>query len=315
MQIGNKIFPYPILNNNIDFSSYKNSSFSFEFDLGSDSNFIEIGRMLILKNARFNLVNDDLMELYKRDKLKCALVVECSGSIYRESFEIFNVPKDIQISKDNLNGKVVLSIYLYANENIDNFRNKDFIEDFEEYAFQIEKYDIVAVDDGFSVTIVVDENLDNKVDSIFTIIKDDSNIEQISFTSDYKQIIIKVSSEIMNIYEFLRSSEESSTVFYSMVVVPVLSSALEELQKYVSVTENEVSTIADLMDYKAWFRTIAEKYKLINGRELELEEFLEMNCFEESQRLLGSVMVNGIKSYYNILSNNLSDGNEGEEYE
>ena len=50
------------------------------------------------------------------------------------------------------------------------YSDDDFLDDYEGNSFNIEKYDILGIDDGFSVRINYDETKDKKVSSIFLVI-------------------------------------------------------------------------------------------------------------------------------------------------
>ena len=206
MRIGNRIFPYPTLNNNNQLSDYEEGT-SFELKLSTT----EKGELIIehdhvvLRDIHFVLENDGLKELYYDNKIKCALIVECSSSLFRNVTQISDEPVDITFPIYDLSNDVYISAYLYATENLENYGNDDFKEDYAHYMFDIEKYDILAIDDGFKFRIDIDPDKDNKVDSIFTIVKRDSNEQQMEYLSDTNKIIIYLSPEFYGYYESVKA--------------------------------------------------------------------------------------------------------------
>ncbi len=79
MKLGKRLFPYPLLNNNPELSTYtSDSSYKFVVDLENGLPEI-INRNIRLKNVRFELEEEQLLNLYKEDKLSSILVV---GSVH-----------------------------------------------------------------------------------------------------------------------------------------------------------------------------------------------------------------------------------------
>ena len=151
MRVGRKLFPYPVINNSEKISSFKDSTFSLVYEDESDE------ENLILKDAHLIIDDMNLISLISQGKVKGALIVECSATIYREKFDIGMKNRDIIIPLSELNDKVYISSFLYATENISNYKSENFLEDYEDYSFNIEKYDILAADDGFMKIIEYDK--------------------------------------------------------------------------------------------------------------------------------------------------------------
>ena len=164
MRKGKRLFPYPTINNSKVLTCYKNSVYSLEYDDLDDEN------NLLLKNVHIKIDNNQIVELISNGKAKVGLIVECSATIYRRIIEIGLEPKDISIPLSELRDKVEVSSFIYATED-QQYTNDDFLEDYSGYTFNIEKYEILAIDDGFTTKVEYDEKEDRKVSSIFSIIK------------------------------------------------------------------------------------------------------------------------------------------------
>ena len=133
MQLGKKVPPYPILNKSRNMSSYKNSNFSFSYELE------ETTELFIIKNIKIETDSRDLLKYFNLQKLKAVVIVECSSTIYRKKFEIFINPIDIKIPIKDLNDKVEISCFVYATEDIENYSSQDMQDAYHGYSFMIEK--------------------------------------------------------------------------------------------------------------------------------------------------------------------------------
>ena len=78
MRVGRKLFPYPVINNSEKVSSFKNASFSLVYEDASDE------ENLILKNTHLVIDDMNLINLISTGKVKGALIIECSSTIFRE---------------------------------------------------------------------------------------------------------------------------------------------------------------------------------------------------------------------------------------
>lgn len=309
MQIGNKIFPYPTLNNMINLSGYNESStFKFKFDTTDNGELIVEDGNVIFRNICFILNNDKLNKLYAENKLYCALIVECSSTVFRKIFHISNIPKDILINIKELNKIVFVSAYMYASEHIKGYTNDDFIKDYDDYTFDIEKYDILVIDDGYKFRIDIDQNKDNKVDSIFTIVKKDSNDHQLSYDNDKEKIKIYLSPEYYDYYETIKYSSSGINVNFAILLIPALAASLSEIKLNI----NEDYNIEDIIDKKRWFKSVCFSYEKVAGLRLDIDEFQEIDCVTLAQLVLNNATCNGLKDFADLLINGTKAGEEDE---
>ena len=139
MQLGNRVFPYPVLNENAGLSDYKESStFMVSFDTDKNGSPYVIDGKVIFKNLHYTITDESLKKLIEEGKLKGAFIVECSASVYRSKFEISQTPYDLPVSVHDLNGNVVASCYVYATEDIIGFKSDGFIDEYKDYTFDID---------------------------------------------------------------------------------------------------------------------------------------------------------------------------------
>lgn len=304
MRLGKKIPPYPVLNKSLNVSSYKSSSFIFSYELEETNSLFKI------KNVKIETNNNGLIKLLDEGKLKSIVIVECSSTIYRETFEITLAPTNIEIPIKDINGKVEISCFVYATEDIENYYNEDMDEVYKGYSFTIEKYSIFAVDDGITMKVEHDDKEDNKVSSIFSIIKSyDSNLNTMKVELNDKKIKITLPEKSFDYYDSLKDKDAFQSIFFSIIIIPTLTYAFSEIQKFPNETE-----IDDIVDKYSWFKSIANSYKKIHDVDLDFDTFKQTIPLELAQKLMNSCTINSFDDFYkavtNIIPNEMGDEDE-----
>ena len=298
MLIGNKIFPYPLLrdkDNNLD---YKSTQFYFDFEKDNDTP-IMVNGMLVLKNIFFFLDNPELKNLYSEGALKAICEVECSNTVYREFFELFESPQNREIPISNFANIVTISAYLVATKEIVGYVSSDFVDDFAGYSFHINPSNVLAADDGIKFRVDIDESNDNKMSSIFTIIKKDDAEGIVTYNNGPNKIVIYLNPEAYNIYDTMKNNRMYNSVFFASLVIPALASCLQEIQSNFS----EGDSIDEICDDKQWFKSVMKRYAYVKGEELESEDFSTINCYELAQLLMNESTDKSIKDFYQLAIN------------
>ena len=293
MQIRNKIFPYPVLNNYADITSFKNAEFQFCYD-----EMVQTENELILKNSRIILTDNNLKEILIESRARATVLVECSRTLYRENFEVFEIPKDIVIELFKLKGSVEISSYIYATENIENYRSENFLEDYEDYCFKIPKYSILAIDDGITTKIEYDEKKDKKVSSIFSIIKDSTEeLREMKIELMEKRIVIYLPEEQFNLYDNFKINDNFNNLFFAMLAIPALIYALTTLR-------SEGYSLEDVEMNYSWFSSIKAAYLKNYREELTEELYKELDIVKLAQDLLNNGTINAMDDLFNLVIKN-----------
>lgn len=282
MQVKNRIFPYPVLNNNSFISNYQNIHFELLYDELNDNDYY------VLKNVRFNTDSEFLLNLYNENKIKVVCILECSYTVYRKAEFIGNeLGQDIKISKSDVSDKIYISMYAFATEDLV-FNSSEFEDDYADINFEIEKYDIVAANDGYYYSMIHEESEDNLSQSIFSIIID-RELNDGTYLSEYdstKKIVISLSEEDYNNYKLIHAVPIYKEVFFNMLLVPTLTEALTKCSEILN-NDSSIEEIDDLTNNYLWFRSIMKGYHKLTGEELTKEKFLEKTPIYWSQVLLG----------------------------
>ena len=300
MQIKNKLFPYPTINNSRLDSCYKDTTYSLEYEQVQEDEY------LVLKDAHIEINNEARINLIKEGKAKACVIVECSKSVFRKTYNIGLEPEDIKILISDLSDRVVISSFIYATQDIENYRNNDFLEDYEDYNFYIEKYDIIAIDNGSTIVIDYDETSDKKVSSIFLIIKDTETDKKNMRVEIGDKIIAYLPEKQFNMYDNMKKNNNYQNIFFSMLAIPILIEALEKIK-------NEQYDFDEIELNYRWFRSVKNGFKKKYGYELTEDKFYEIDSAELAQELLNNGTVNAIEDLMKITFGNIMIG--GNEYE
>ena len=291
------MFPYPILNN-FDFASdYKKSS-NYELinTFTENSDVYRTDNNIIFKDIHFNLEDKELKKLYEEGKIKSCLIVEASASVYREMFQLTPEPIDIIIPIHQLKGDVEVSSYIYACEDIAEYYSDGFVDDYKDYAINIEKYSIIAADDGFKFKVLANEKEDNKVSSIFMIIRKDENSDIMEYENSSDKIKIYLPEKHFKNYESLKMQSIYNNEFFSMLIIPVLTSCLFEVQIEAN-TNDDITDISDIAYTKSWFNSICLAYERETREKLTLDYFKECPPLKLAQLVLNNASLKGVEDF------------------
>lgn len=300
MQIKNKLFPYPTINNSRLDSCYKDTTYSLEYEQLQEDEY------LVLKDAHIEINNEAIINLIKEGKAKACVIVECSKSVFRKTYNIGLEPEDIKILISDLSDRVVISSFIYATQDIENYRNNDFLEDYEDYNFYIEKYDIIAIDNGSTLVIDYDETTDKKVSSIFLIIKDTETDKKNMRVEIGDKIIAYLPEKQFNMYDNMKKNNNYQNIFFSMLAIPILIEALEKIK-------NEQYDFDEIELNYRWFRSVKNGFQKKYGYELTEDKFYEIDSAELAQELLNNGTVNAIEDLMKITFGNIMIGGNDDE--
>jgi hypothetical protein len=301
MRIGNKIFPYPIINSQKNLSSYESSKFELKTEIE------QTDEKCILKDIHYELNNDQLNRLIQENKIGVYCLIECGSTVYRKLFPISTQPSNIEIELAKLRDNVTVSVFGVAKQPLYNFIDDDFVVDYHGYAFNIDEHDILLADDGFRFNVDYDENQDNKISSIFLVIRDDGIADEtFNVESNEKKICIYLPTLQYERYEGLKDIDYFKNLFFSILLIPALVSELNKIRDQFNAAEYDLDDIED--EYK-WFRAIIKQYKQVFSEEFTIDKLRDLDLLILSQRLINMPVTKGIDEIYNIR------GQGGEDYE
>lgn len=302
MRIGTRIFPYPILNRNTSLSDYDSINFKLDVDFNKNGELIQDDNSIILKNIKIDTNSDFLIQLFNRGQVKFCCIVSCSSTVYRETFDIDLIAKDISLSIDDFKGNVDVSAFAYVVEPQLMYKSDEFKDFFSNQNIKLRKNNIIAADDGFTFNIIIDEAKDNRVDSIFTIAFSTDGDELLTYEDEGKRITIYLGTEAYKNYNALKNTRYTQNLLFSTILVPVLSDSLNNIK----LNSRDVD-IEELYVEKEWLYSVAKRYNKIKRRELTMEGLYETNSLQLAQELINYPIINGLNELDNILNNIESD--------
>lgn len=292
--LANKNYPYPIITYDRSLSSYNNIDFKLIY--AREVNDTEI----IFNDVKIETNSSDLIKLLNKGKLKAIFSVNCPRTYYKYIEEIGFDAKQIVLKISDLKDEVSISAYVYANSELKDYESNCLLEEYSGYKFNIDKYSLFAIDDGFTLPVEYDDFNDMKVSSIFSISEIENDKENLmKIYPDERKIRIALPKEKCQLYNGLKDKEEFAPIFFSMIAEPALTFCLKDLQ-------SEGKTINDIIEQYSWFKTIIKSYKKINSVDLDDELFQQLNCFEFSQQVLNCCITNSFDALTNIFQNSTS---------
>ena len=301
MQVKNKLFPYPVLNRDTINSAYFNKSFNLLYDVERTNDAI------ILNNIRFETNSDYLLKLYEQGKIGVVCIVECSYTVVRRFYSIgYTKGKTVTLLNSDFNGKVELSMFAYAKENMI-LNSDELLDDYSGINFIIDKYDILAVNDGFTYKVSHFENEGNLVKSIFCITIDDDLSSGDSYIVEYdnqSKINIYLPRSQYEQYNIVFNADAFKEVFFNMLLVPVLTEAFTVIRKQL---EDDEQDIDDICRKYTWFYSVKNGYKKIFDKELIKESFLDINPVVLAQDILGKPFGTALTNIIEVINGNKGD--------
>jgi len=310
MQIGNRIFPYPVVNRNEELSDFINGA-CYKLAFGEPENPIISDRhYLTLKDVSIELVDDTLREFVQNGYLNAILVVESPESVFRKIYSLGLKPTTIKIPLLALSGKVTISSYLYATKDILEYKSINFNEDFSDIEFELNKFDIVGIDDGFSFNIEHNDLADNVFESIFEIIRGENSQKYIQYNTDEgdSKIYIYLPKDKFEQYSQVKTSRPFMYIFMGLIVVPVLVDIFNRLKNEFEFCED----IIDINESYPWFKSVARSYKSIENMNLSVSTFMNSNTLEFAQKIFNNMNVQAIEDAYNMIINQTEGEQDGE---
>ena len=279
MQIKYRQFPHPVLSHFSD--DLVKCQFQMPITVNTTAN-------SYIFQASAKTSSSDLVELIKNKKAFFAVHIECSSTRYRELFTSFEEEFSFNIDADKLNGKVQMCALILAAEDLPNYKNSNFNEDYGDISFKIKKGDVLAVDRDR--TFIADKETDplKNIPSIFTVSVDTNrNAPPFDIDASGHKVVIKLSKENYDRYKILKMSQNMHSTMASLLILPALVSLLEMIK---------FDTAAALEEYeeRRWFRVLVSKLKNI-GIDVYNPHSFSDSTIAAAQKLIGDPLTSAFK--------------------
>ena len=282
MEIKYKLYPYPVLwDKNDDYK--KPSKFSVEVEPKEDFKNIKLKINFLLKDK-------EIEKLIKENKAEYVVHIEGSSTYFREIIstketEICYVLKDRDIL-----GRLQVNFFILARQDIKNYKNDNFNEDYSSETFNLKKGNIIAIADGYRFDIEKNDDELGKISSIFSICKKET-VEQTGMTIDMGYEKIRIGLNITDYVNYSQLSQNPNKVesVNSIIIFPALIYIFEQLKKDFNET--------DYTEYK-WFRALENIFKK-NGEDLNKGLLENEISIDLAQRVLNYPIERAFNSLIN----------------
>ena len=214
MDIRYKLYPYPVLSS---FSNdYVDCSFISNIQVVRDVRDIIIKMNVIMDNV-------ELQNLIDSNKAEYLFHIECSQTSYRSVLKTCDVENIKRIAESKLNGRVSICSFIVAKENISNYTNSKFNEDYGNMMFNISKGSILGIGGQTNIEITKEMDEISKIPSIFSILRRDvEDNEGMKIEINDEKIKIWLSNEDFYNYKDVCNMPSYIPVIHSMIIMPTL---------------------------------------------------------------------------------------------
>ena len=281
MDIRYKLYPYPVL------SSFSNDY--IDCSLISDVQAVRDLRDIVIK-MNVLMDNAELQNLIDSNKAEYLFHIECSQTSYRSILKTCDTENIKRIPESKLNGKVSICTFLVAKEDIANYTNSKFNEDYGNMMFNISKGSILGIGGQTNIDITKEMDEMSKIPSIFSILRRDiDNNEGMQIDINADKIKIWLANEDFYNYKSICNMPLYIPVMHSMIIMPTLIYAFEVLKQ---------NGIDEYESYR-WYKSID---KILRKSELSLNnETLEnIPTYQLSQKLLDLPIKRALSSMVSI---------------
>ncbi|MGN1222785.1 MAG: hypothetical protein ACI4T1_01485 [Christensenellales bacterium] len=287
MHIRAKLYPYPLLESCFGQEDYIDSSFNILVEHKNNLDSVELKFTPVLINA-------GIQKLIDEGNAYFAVHIECHLTSFRD---LYRVGKELILKLDanDVEGFVNICTFIIANNNLREYTNDKFNEDYAGTRFDIEKGNILAIGDSYELEInKVQDNLGN-MQSIFGLIESKNENEKdikIDLSRDKINIVLPKNEFIE--FKTMMRTRANHAVLHSMILVPALMQAIDEMKK--RVQNNNLYEIEE----KKWYRSIVKAAENL-GIIIDEENILELPNFETAQKLIANTINRGILNLGDII--------------
>ena len=266
MDIKYKLYPHPVLWDRVD--DYKESTFECDIKMHRD-----IRRFVF--DVNFQLKDKNIEEMIEQDLAEFVLHIESPASSYRILEKSNSNKMKITLSDDKILGKISFCPFILAKQDIDNYQNNAWNDDYSGVKFLLSKGSILAIASQFNFTVSKEAEL-STLPSIFTIYKKETTEDmpmEIEINSDKIRIGLNI-KDYENYSASKYFNENMVNIVNSFLIFPTLIYVFERLKE----------GLEDYEDYR-WFQSIDKMFRKYSMK-LDLDLVKSQNSYELAQRLM-----------------------------
>lgn len=219
MRIKYKLFPYPVLSLYSD--DYKNNNFIVIPEVEKNINEIKIKFIL-------EMDDNDLIRMIKSGLVEIVYHIECAKTVYRKIFKTNKHNYDISINEKNLNGNVDICCFIIAKNQINDYSNLNFNDDYNNSKFFIQRGSILAFYNLPRIEFIKNIEELEKMSSVFSILmKNDNKENGMHIELNRNKIQIWLEKNEFEKYRVFANSLNYQAILHSMLIFPALMYAFD----------------------------------------------------------------------------------------
>ncbi len=281
MDIKFKLYPHPVLWDRVD--DYKTSE--FECDIEMQREF----RKFVLK-IRFKLSNPELQKMIEVGLAEFVLHIESPASSYRILEKTGEKEIRVILSDENLLGKISLCPFVVAKEELTDFYNSDWNDDYRGMRFQISKGTVLAIAAQRSFTVDKEPDDLSDLPSIFTIYKKETT-EDMPAEVEIHSPKIRIGLNIKDYENYVPTkygTQDSVNIVNAFLIYPALIFVFERLREGFEEYE----------DYR-WFKAIRRIFQQYSMK-LDYDLVSSVSSLELAQKLMSFPVSKGLVGLGNL---------------
>ncbi|WP_238883865.1 hypothetical protein [Clostridium sp. YIM B02551] len=279
MQIRSKFYPYPVIADDSD--SYIKSSFKTDALLVTEG----YNMKFILKAK---VENQSVQKMIDNEVIGYAHHIECPQTCFRTVVATSEEQFEYTVHDSKINGLVQVCSFLVALNDIPNYTNELFANDYKGFKFNIDKGCIMGV--GNQINLRVNKVRDDLVNtsSIFSIVPniDPNEVSVKVDLSKKSKIAIIIPEKSCNLYKNMSGMLDLQPIMHSMIIIPALMYVFEELK----IAKNELYNFEDCR----WFRSLRKTCKTF-GLILDSDGLATIDIYQIAQQLMNTPLAGALE--------------------
>lgn len=246
MEIRNRLFPYPVLSEDLD--DYISGSFSVDVDVTQGINEITFAFSITLDNS-------GIQKLINKGEAYFAIHLECSKTAYRRLIKTSQRSAIYRVPTTRINGDVALVGMVVASRDIPFYTNEQLNDDYKGADIILPRAGIIAYQNMPKIRVTKNYEELKSSDSLFSIVKrvkDNDSIHPVEFNLGGEKIQIIVDEDIYGAYIRYSMNNETQNLLWSLLLMPAVIYMLERLR-----TDG-----IELYEEREWYQKISKSYNV-----------------------------------------------------
>lgn len=217
-----KAFPYPVLRPHNDDYLESDIQTTAEFEVDHDTQKVKF-------EASLAISSEAIQELIEENKAYYSVNISCRSTFFRKSLKTFDNYVECEFNYGDFRDEVEVTCYVIAAEPVHGFIPEDLNPEFGGNAFDLEKGDVLALDEP--QISYFDRDSFKPLASIFSLVKNNNRTDnEWRVDLDNDDVVISVSPNTKQMIDMARNNKAHLAVLMNSLYFSALVQAISELQ-------------------------------------------------------------------------------------